>query len=75
MSDTLLKMLQIIPNVVAHLLTKTPKRDHITLILMQIHSLTVAKHIAYKVLLLDFKALYGMAPSYIKKMVMQKTKL
>ena len=70
--DTLLNRLQIIQHAAARLLTKTPKQDHITPILKQIHWLPVSQCIIYKILLLVFKSLHGMAPSYIKGMLMQK---
>ena len=69
---TLLNRLQIILTAAAHLLTKTPKHDHITAILMQTHWLPISQCITYRVLLLVFKAVSGMAPLYIKEMLMQK---
>ena len=70
--DKLLNRLQIILTAADHLLTKTPKHDHITPILKQIHWLHVSQRITYKVMLLVFKSLHVMAPSCIKEMLMQK---
>ena len=70
--DTLLNRLQISENATVCLLTKTLKRDHITHTLKQIHWFPVSHCITYTVLLLVFKALHGMAPSYIKEMLTQK---
>ena len=47
--------------------------DHITPILINLHWLTVRYRINFKILLLTFKALYGMAPSYIIDLIHTKT--
>ena len=47
------------------LLMSCKKYDHITPILINLHWLPVRYRINFKILLLTFKALYGMAPSYI----------
>ena len=43
--------------------------DHITPVLRQLHWLPVSQRIAYKILLLTFKALHGLAPQYISKLI------
>ena len=45
---------------------------HITPILIQLHWLPVADRIKFKILLITFKALYNLAPSYISDMIDQK---
>ena len=57
--------LQMIQNSAARLLTNTKKRSHITPILATLHWLPVSYRIDFKILLITFKAFYGMAPSYI----------
>ena len=47
--------------------------DHITPILINLHWLPVRYRINFKILLLTFKALYGMAPSYIIDLIHTKT--
>ena len=47
--------------------------DHITPIFINLHWLTVRYRINFKILLLTFKALYGMAPSYIIDLIHTKT--
>jgi len=53
----------------ARLITRSRKHDHITPILKQLHWLPVDSRIKYKILLLTFKALHGLAPSYITEML------
>ena len=45
------------------------KYDHITPVLINLHWLPVRYIINFKILLLTFKALYGMAPSYISELI------
>ena len=47
--------------------------DHITPVLINLHWLPVRYRINFKILLLTFKALYGMAPSYIIDLIHTKT--
>ena len=49
------------------------KYEHITPILIKLHWLAVSYRINFKILLLTFKALYGMAPSYIIDLIHTKT--
>ena len=48
--------LQIILNQDARILTKTPRRDHITEVLIDLHWLKIEERIVYKLLILTFKA-------------------
>ncbi len=54
--------LQIVQNAVARVLTRSRKYDHITPIL---HWLPIKFRISYKILLLTYKALNGLAPVYL----------
>jgi hypothetical protein len=63
-----IKQLQLVQNAAARVLTKTRKREHITPILKSLHWLPVYFRIHFKVLLLVFKALHGMGPTYISDM-------
>ena len=45
------------------------KRDHLTPILQELHWLPVQYRIDYKIALLTFKALNGMAPSYLAELL------
>ena len=71
--DTLLQRLQRVQNTAARLLTRIKKTDHITPILRELHWLPISHRISYKVLLITFKALHGLAPSYIKELLTFRT--
>ena len=48
----LILRLQIIQNQAARILTKTPRRDHITEVLIDLHWLKIEERIVYKLLIL-----------------------
>ncbi|XP_072770846.1 uncharacterized protein [Nerophis lumbriciformis] len=60
-----IKKLQLVQNAAARLLTRTRKFDHITPILAHLHWLPVHLRCDFKVLLLTYKILHGLAPSYL----------
>ncbi len=53
----------------ARVLTRSRKYDHITPILHSLHWLPIKFHISYKILLLTFKALNGLAPAYLTSLL------
>ncbi|KAK0143061.1 hypothetical protein N1851_018822 [Merluccius polli] len=57
--------LQIIHNAAAHVLTKTRRRAHISPVLKSHHWFPVSFRIDFKILLLVFKTLNGLAPKYL----------
>ena len=61
--------LQRVQNFAARLLTGSKTRDHITPVLEQLHWLPMAYRIEFKVLVLAFKAIHGLAPSYLCEVV------
>lgn len=56
-------------NSAARILTRTKKRAHITPALAPLHWLPVKYRIDFKILLLVFKALTGLAPPYISDLL------
>ena len=64
--------LQRVQNTAARLLTGCKKHDHITPVLRDLHWLPVHQRIRYKIALLAFKALHGMAPRYITELVEER---
>ena len=66
---TELNKLQRVQNAAARLISRTPKSHHITPILQQLHWLPVKDRISFKLLLLTFKALHGLAPVYISELI------
>ncbi len=59
-----LSRLQIVQNAAARLLTCTKKQDHIIPVLCSLHWLPVRYRVNFKILLLVFKSLNGLAPAY-----------
>ena len=57
-------------NSAARVLTKTRGRAHITPVLKSLHWLPVCFRIDFKVLLLVFKCLNGLGPSYLSKLLL-----
>lgn len=57
----------------ARVVTLTPRHVHISPILINLHWLPVEFRITFKVLLLVYKALHGLAPSYISDLLNFKT--
>ena len=57
--------LQLVQNAAARMLTKTRMREHITPVLASLHWLPVVYRIDFKILLLVYKALNGLAPPYL----------
>ena len=66
--------LQRIQNSAARLVCSTPRFNHITPVLFSLHWLPVAYRIEFKILVLTFKAVYQLAPSYIYNLVRLKEK-
>ena len=60
-----LKKLQYVQNAAARIVTQTRKFDHITPVLFDLHWLPVSYRIVFKVLLLVFKSLNNLSPSYL----------
>ena len=66
-----LSKLQRIQNTAARLVSKTKKSDHITPVLAALHWFPIKYRIVFKILLITFKALYGLAPNYICELLHQ----
>jgi hypothetical protein len=62
--------LQRVQNSAARLVTLTPKYDHVTPVLKDLHWLPVTQRVQYKILLLTFKAIIGEAPQYLQELVL-----
>ncbi len=59
----------IVQNAAARVLTRSRKYDHITPILQSLHWLPIKYRISYKILLLAYKALNGLAPAYLTSLL------
>jgi hypothetical protein len=67
--ECVLNKLQRIQNNAARLVLKKKKRDHVTPIMKQLHWLPIRSRIKFKISLLTFKALHGLAPRYITSLI------
>jgi len=64
-ADGLMQRLQAVQNAAARLVTGTRRCDHITPVLRQLHWLPVRQRVNFKLAVLVFKALHGLAPCYL----------
>ena len=62
------KKLQYLQNAAACLITFSSKFNHITPILKDLHWLPINERIKFKILILTFKALHDLTPSYIQEL-------
>ena len=67
--------LQRVQNNAARLITRTNKHDHITPVLKELHWLPVESRIAFKMLVLTFKCMNGLAPSYLAELVQPRKRV
>nr|XP_055049551.1 uncharacterized protein LOC129435072 [Misgurnus anguillicaudatus] len=61
--------LQLVQNASARVLTRSKKYDHISPILASLHWLPVKYRIQFKISLITYKALNGLAPSYLRELL------
>ena len=64
-----LARIQSIQNAAARLVSRTRKFDHITPVLIDLHWLPIEARIKFKVLLLTYKIVHGIAPLYLKELI------
>ena len=70
---SLLRKLQLVQNSAARLITGTKRMDHITPVLKELHWLPIEQRIVFKVLLLTYRAIHGISPTYISDLVRRYT--
>ena len=68
-SDAAIHKLQLLQNAAARLVSKTGRYEHITPVMKALHWLPVKQRIEFKVLVLTYKALNGLAPPYVCDMI------
>ena len=61
----LIQQLQSVQNAAARLVTGAPQYDHITLVLRQLQWLPVKQRIDFKLAVLVYKSLHGLAPPHV----------
>ena len=65
--DGLLKRLQSVQNAAARFIVGLRKFDHISPVLQNLHWLPIRKRISFKIAMLVFKCLHGLAPPYLSE--------
>ena len=68
-SKHLLQRLQRVQNAAARIVCQTSRREHITPILRELHWLPIQKRVEFKVLLITFKVINGLAPTYLSDLL------
>ncbi len=68
-SARLINKLQMVQNAAARVLTRTRKYDHISAVLSTLHWLPFKHRIDFKILLITYKALNGLAPHYLSELL------
>ncbi len=68
-SARLINKLQLVQNAAATVLTRTRKYDHISPVLSTLHWLPIKHRIDFKILLITYKALNGLAPQYLSELL------
>lgn len=69
LSEKCIAKLQKVQNAAARVVTRSRKFDHITPVLHGLHWLPIRQRIDYKVMVMNFKCLYGLAPGYLSELV------
>ena len=64
-----IERLQRIQNQAARILTRSPRRNHITPVLRELHWLRINDRIIFKILILTHKAFSGSAPEYLCELI------
>ena len=73
-SKELIAKVQRVQNAAARLLLNVGRYSHMTPILYELHWLPIQARIKFKILLLTFKAVHNLAPSYINSLISIKSK-
>ncbi len=68
-SAHLINKLQLVQNTAARVLTRTKTHDHISPVLSTLHWLPVKHCIYFKILLITYKALNGLAPQHLSELL------
>ena len=59
-------------NQCARILTKSPRREHITPVLKSLHWPKIQDRITYKIMMLTYKSYYNIAPTYLCELISRR---
>ena len=65
----LINKFQLVQNAAARVLTRTRKYEHISPVLSALHWLPIKQRIHFKILLITYKSLNGLAPQYLSDLL------
>ncbi len=68
-SARLINKLQMVQNTAARVLTRTRKYDHISPVMSALHWLPIKHRIDFKIVLITYKSLNGLAPQYLSELL------
>ncbi len=68
-SARLINTLQMVQNAAARVLTRTRKYNHFSPVMSTLHWLPIKHRIDFKILLITYKALNGLAPQYLSELL------
>ncbi len=68
-SACLINKLHMVQNAAARVLTRTRKYDHLSPVMSTLHWLPIKHHIDFKMVLITYKALNGLAPQYLSELL------
>lgn len=67
-----LQRLQRVQNVAARIVARCPKSDHISPVRQDLHWLPIKERIVFKILLIMYKCVNNMAPTYLSEFIVEK---
>lgn len=70
LSNASLERLQGVQNAAARLLTKHHKHSHATPLLIQLQRLPVKFRVQFKIIIMTYRALHGVAPTYLSELLL-----
>ncbi len=69
-SACLINKLHMVQNAAARVLTRTRKYDHLSPVMSTLHWLPIKHRIDFKIVLITYKALNGLAPQYLSELLL-----
>ena len=68
-----IRRLQVVQNMAARVVKRVRKYDHITPVMYDLHWLPISQRIYFKILIVTFNIIHGLAPKYLEELVQLRT--